>query len=177
MDDDHPHTAYIGLGSNLGDRLGHIVEALQLLIRDGVEVVRCSQLYETEPVGMDSALPFYNGVCEIRTRLTPQELMKLLLQVETALGRDRSRGMDREIDLDLLHYVGVSIDLPGLKLPHPRLQQRRFVLEPWAEIAPDLEIAPLSSTIEELLKAIPAGGPWIRPAGVRPLEVMTEGEP
>ncbi len=178
MDDGHhPHTLYIGLGSNLGPRLERIVEALRLMAREGVEPVLCSQLYETEPVGMDSSRPFYNGVCQAVTRLSPSLVMETLLRVEASLGRDRSRGMDREIDLDLLHYVGVAVDRPGLRLPHPRLQERRFVLEPWAEIAPDLPIPTLDATISGLLRRLPREGPWVRPTGIRPLELAREVRP
>ena len=145
--------AYIALGSNISPRRYHIKRAKELLDKaKGVCIKGCSNLYETEPVGMESSRWFLNGVCEVETALEPLKLMELLLQIEKELGRDRSLGMDREIDLDLLYYDNQILDVEGLTLPHPRLSERLFVLEPWQEIAPNLVVAPWNKTVSNLYK-------------------------
>ena len=113
-----------------------------------IELVRHSSWYETEPLGIDSVHKFINGVAELRTNLSARALMDQLLLVERALGRDRSLGVDRPIDLDILYMEGTVLGhgtcAPGtsargtLIIPHPRICERLFVLEPWAELAPDL---------------------------------------
>jgi 2-amino-4-hydroxy-6-hydroxymethyldihydropteridine diphosphokinase len=134
---------YVGLGSNLGDREGTIRRALEWLAADGkIEVVAVSTLRETDPVGYLDQPRFLNGAAALRTELPPRALLERLQDVERGLGRDRSgqRYGPRTIDLDLLLYGGESVDEPGLEIPHPRLAERRFVLEPLAELDGALEV-------------------------------------
>lgn len=134
--------AYIGLGANLGDREATIRRALQLLKRDDTAVVAVSTLRETEPVGYRDQPRFLNGAAALRTELEPRELLELLLTVERELGRDRSgpRFGPRTIDLDLLLYEGRVVSEPGLDVPHPRLHERAFALEPLLELDERLEV-------------------------------------
>lgn len=134
---------FVGVGANLGDREATIRRALALLDgRPGIEVVAVSSLRETDPVGLVDQPPFLNGAAELRTELSPRELLDELLAVERELGRTRDgpRYGPRTIDLDLLLYGPEAVDGPGLTVPHPRLHERRFALEPLAELAADLEI-------------------------------------
>jgi 2-amino-4-hydroxy-6-hydroxymethyldihydropteridine diphosphokinase len=136
--------AFVGLGSNLGDPQALIAAALELLgSEEGIEVVAVSTLRETDPVGYEDQPRFLNGAAELDTELPPSEILARLLEIERRLGRVRGDGPrfgPRTIDLDLLLVDGVVLDEPGLRLPHPRLQERRFVLEPLAELDPALEI-------------------------------------
>jgi len=136
--------AFVGLGSNLGDSPGLIAAALELLgSEDGIEVVAVSTLRETDPVGYEDQPRFLNGAAELETELQPRDLLDRLLEIEQKLGRIRGAGPrfgPRTIDLDLLLVDGLILAEPGLTLPHPRLQERRFVLEPLAELDPALEI-------------------------------------
>jgi 2-amino-4-hydroxy-6-hydroxymethyldihydropteridine diphosphokinase len=135
-------TAFVGIGSNLGDREDHLRRALDLLAaEERIEVVAVSLLSETEPVGPVEQGPFLNGAVQVSTDLAPRELLERLLEVEQRLGRVRlERFGPRTIDLDLLLYGDEIVDEPGLTLPHPRLHERRFALEPLAELAPDLVV-------------------------------------
>jgi 2-amino-4-hydroxy-6-hydroxymethyldihydropteridine diphosphokinase len=147
---------YIGLGSNLGDREATIRRALELLAADGaIEVEAVSSLRETEPVGYVDQPRFLNGAAALRTELAPRAVLKRLQHVEAALGRDRTgpRFGPRTIDLDLLLYDGVQINEPGLEIPHPRLVERRFVLEPLAELDSTLEV-PGRGSVQALLAAL-----------------------
>lgn len=146
--------AYVGLGSNLGDREATIRAAVEALAAAaGVEVVAVSTLVETEPVGYLDQPLFLNGVAVLETDLPPRGLLGLLLAVEARFGRDRAavpaQG-PRTIDLDLLLYGDAEIDEEGLQVPHPRLHERRFVLEPLREVAPGLEV-PGKGTVEAIL--------------------------
>jgi 2-amino-4-hydroxy-6-hydroxymethyldihydropteridine diphosphokinase len=135
--------AFVGVGANLGDRKRTIREALGLLDADPrIEVVAVSSLRETDPVGYLDQPPFLNGAAELRTELEPHELLDALLAVERQLGRTRDgpRFGPRTIDLDLLVYGDDVVDGPGLTVPHPRLHERRFALEPLAELEPDLVV-------------------------------------
>ena len=147
--------AFVGLGSNLGDPPALIAAALELLgSEEGIEVVAVSTLRETDPVGYEDQPRFLNGVAELDTELPPSELLGRLLEIERRLGRVRgSRFGPRTIDLDLLLVDGVILDEPGLTLPHPRLQERRFVLEPLAELDPALEI-PGRGPVQALLAGL-----------------------
>jgi 2-amino-4-hydroxy-6-hydroxymethyldihydropteridine diphosphokinase len=148
--------AYVGLGANLGDRQATIRRAIELVgAAAGVEVVGVSSLRETDPVGFEDQPRFLNGVLAVETSLRPRELLDLLLEVERALGRTRTgpRFGPRTIDLDLLLYGAEQLDEPGLTVPHPRLHERRFVLEPLAELAPGLEI-PGRGSVEQLLAGL-----------------------
>jgi 2-amino-4-hydroxy-6-hydroxymethyldihydropteridine diphosphokinase len=145
--------AYLGLGANLGDREGTIRLALELLGDDGaVEVVAVSTLRETDPVGFADQPRFLNGVAAVETGLGPRDLLDRLLRVERELGRRRTgpRFGPRTIDLDLLVHGDLVVDEPGLTVPHPRLAERRFVLEPLAELAPDL-LVPGRGRVSDLL--------------------------
>jgi 2-amino-4-hydroxy-6-hydroxymethyldihydropteridine diphosphokinase len=138
-----PVLAYVGLGSNLGDREPAIRRAVELLDEDpGIDVVRLSRLRETDPWGYEDQPRFLNAACVIETRLSPTELLARLLAVERALGRTRDgpRWGPRVIDLDLLLYGGETVELPGLTVPHPRLVERAFALEPLAELDPELRL-------------------------------------
>jgi 2-amino-4-hydroxy-6-hydroxymethyldihydropteridine diphosphokinase len=145
--------AYIGLGANLGpleDTLRRAVELLEA--EDGIEVVAVSSLRETDPVGVVEQPRFLNGAAAVETSLRPKELLDALLRIERALGRvrDGTRWGPRTVDLDLLLYAGDEVDEPGLRVPHPRLLERRFALEPLAELDPELEI-PGRGRVSELL--------------------------
>ena len=145
------HTAYVALGSNLGDKEANLRRALELLIERGVEIVKTSTFISTEPYGVTDQPQFLNGVCEVRTSLEPLELLHTLLDIEREMGRVRLRHWgERNIDLDLLLYEDVVMDTPELKLPHPDMQNRDFVLLPLAEIAPELVHPILQKSIEEL---------------------------
>ena len=147
--------AYVGLGANLGAReetLRHAVERLGEA--EGVDVLAVSSLRETEPVGVVDQPPFLNGAVQLETSLPPRELLDLLVAIERSLGRVRgARWGPRLVDLDLLLYGSEIVDEPGLRIPHPRLHERRFALEPLAELDAWLEIpgrASVSALLAEL---------------------------
>jgi 2-amino-4-hydroxy-6-hydroxymethyldihydropteridine diphosphokinase len=142
--------AYIGLGSNLGDREASIREAARL-----IGSRRLSTIIETEPWGNERQPRFLNAVAELETELEPQALLDLLLGVERQLGRERdgTRWGPRAIDLDLLLYGDRALELPGLTVPHPFLAERLFVLEPLAELAPDA-VVPGLGTVAALLAGL-----------------------
>ena len=143
--------AYIALGSNLGDKEKNLRRALLLLTQQGVEVVRVSSFLSTEPYGVTDQPQFLNAVACVRTSLTPLALLDVLLATELAMGRVRLRHWgERNIDLDLLLYEDVVLDTKRLRLPHPDMQNRDFVLLPLAEIAPELKHPTLQKTIWEL---------------------------
>lgn len=143
--------AYIALGSNLGDKEKNLRRALLLLTQQGVEVVRVSSFLSTEPYGVTDQPQFLNAVACVRTSLAPLALLDVLLATELAMGRVRLRHWgERNIDLDLLLYEDVVLDTPRLRLPHPDMQNRNFVLLPLAEIAPELKHPTLQKTIWEL---------------------------
>ena len=145
------HTAYVALGSNLGDKEANLRKALELLQERGVEIVKTSTFISTEPYGVTDQPQFLNGVREVRTSLVPLALLHTLLEIEQEMGRVRLRHWgERNIDLDLLLYEDVVMDTPELKLPHPDMQNRDFVLLPLAEIAPELVHPILQKSIEEL---------------------------
>jgi 2-amino-4-hydroxy-6-hydroxymethyldihydropteridine diphosphokinase len=148
-------TAFVGIGSNLGDRETHLRTALKALAaEEGIGAVEVSRLRETEPIGPVEQGPFLNGAVKVTTELPPRELLARLLNIEERLGRVRGeRFGPRTIDLDLLVYGDAIVDEPGLTLPHPRLHERRFALEPLAELAPALVVpgrGPVSALLAEL---------------------------
>lgn len=146
--------AFVGLGSNLGDREATILRSLARLQEElELRVVRVSTLRETDPVGYADQPRFLNGVVELETELPARALLGRLLAVERNLGRTRGEGPPlgpRTIDLDLLLYGEATIAEAGLQVPHPRLHERRFVLEPLAELAPDV-VVPGHGPVETLL--------------------------
>jgi 2-amino-4-hydroxy-6-hydroxymethyldihydropteridine diphosphokinase len=147
--------AYVGLGANVGNRRDNLDRAVELLARDrGIRVVAVSTVRETDPVGYVDQPRFLNAVAALDTDLAPRKLLDRLLAVERALGRKRTgpRFGPRTIDLDLLVYGDETVDEPGLTVPHPRLAERRFVLEPLAELAPDL-VLPDGRRIRDLVTA------------------------
>ena len=145
------HTAYVALGSNLGDKEGNLRSALELLEEHGVEVVKVSTFICTEPYGVTDQPQFLNGACEVRTSMTPLALLHTLLKIEQEMGRVRLRHWgERNIDLDLLLYEDVVMNTPELKLPHPDMQNRDFVLLPLAEIASEFIHPVLHKSIDEL---------------------------
>jgi 2-amino-4-hydroxy-6-hydroxymethyldihydropteridine diphosphokinase len=149
------HKAYVGLGANLGEREATIGRAVELLAATpGIEVAAVSTLRETDPVGYADQPRFLNGVAALETELTPRGLLDRLLAVEQELGRVRGEGPrfgPRTIDLDLLLYGDEVVDEPGLVVPHPRLTERRFVLEPLHELDPELTL-PDGRRVADLLR-------------------------
>jgi 2-amino-4-hydroxy-6-hydroxymethyldihydropteridine diphosphokinase len=148
--------AYVGLGANIGSRRATLERALELLgAWDGIEVVAVSSFRETDPVGFLDQPRFLNAAAMLETELPPRELLGRLLAVERALGRTREgpRFGPRTVDLDLLVYGDARLSEPGLELPHPRLHERRFALEPLAELDPRLVVpgrGPVSALLAEL---------------------------
>jgi 2-amino-4-hydroxy-6-hydroxymethyldihydropteridine diphosphokinase len=148
--------AYVGLGANLGDREGAIRRALQLIAAaPGVDVVATSSLSETDPVGYLDQPRFVNAAAAVETSLGPRELLDVLLGIERELGRTRSgpRFGPRTIDLDVLLFGDEVVDEPGLSVPHPRLHERRFALEPLAELDPEL-VVPGRGSVTALLSEL-----------------------
>lgn len=133
-----PHVVYLGLGSNLGDRRGHIGDALRLLGDEAGVVERVSSLVETEPWGFQSPHAFLNACCRLRTDLPPHALLQATQQIERRLGRTRKTRdgayHDRAIDIDILLYDDLALDDPDLTIPHPLMWQRDFVMRPLREI-------------------------------------------
>lgn len=149
---------YLGLGTNLGDRQGHMERALSLLMcRPGIRLLRVSSLYETEPVDVQGSW-FLNTVVEMETSLVPQDLLKTLWQVEEACGRppDRQRGEARVMDVDLLLYGAWIITELNLQVPHPRMHLRRFALVPLVELDPGVVHPGLGIRVDDLLAGLPS---------------------
>ncbi len=148
------HDAYIGLGSNLGRRERYITAALNALQNTrGIEVVKVSKLYETEPVGgPEGQSEYVNAAAHVRTTLSPERLLEVCLEIEKSLGRERSvHWGPRTIDLDLLCYDQEIVATSSLTLPHPLMHERAFVMEPLAEIAPKLMHPVLERTAADIL--------------------------
>jgi 2-amino-4-hydroxy-6-hydroxymethyldihydropteridine diphosphokinase len=159
--------AFIGLGSNLGDRAANLRNAVRgLAATPGIDVIQVSSLYETEPVGGPLQDEYLNAVVEINTLLGHRALFDACMTIEHALGRDRSteeRWGPRPIDLDLLAMGDLVVSDPDLEIPHPRLAERAFVLVPWSEIAPYVTVPGLGAVhdLEERLLVTHT----VRPAG------------
>ena len=154
-------TAYIGLGSNLGDRVLALDRAVKKLKTvEDTRYIALSGLYETSPVGVEGG-QFLNAVAAMETGLGPEELLRTLLGIETAMGRVRGQEMDgwRNIDLDLLLLGNTIVAEKNITVPHPRMLQRRFVMEPLAELAPDLKISLSGITASEAASDLAAQHP------------------
>ena len=147
------HVAYIGFGSNIGDRLAHIQNAIHALSKtEEITLEKISSVYKTDPVGYEAQAQFLNGVAAIQTSLAPLSLLHTLKNIETAIGRKhRIRWGPREIDLDILIYGDMCLQTAKLVIPHPEMHRRRFVLAPLAEIAPDLVHPVLKEGVQTLL--------------------------
>jgi 2-amino-4-hydroxy-6-hydroxymethyldihydropteridine diphosphokinase len=152
-------TAYLGLGSNLGDREKNIAQALELL-GEGGRVVAISPLYETDPVGLTGPL-FLNAVCSFLTELGPHELLSFIKGIEARLGRKPVLS-SRPIDIDILVYGDLAMKSETLTIPHPCLAERAFVLVPLAELAPDLTVPGRGEKVSRLLERVSRAGvrPW-----------------
>ena len=149
---------YIALGSNLDDRQANLETAIESL-GTGIRVLKQSSIYETPPWGYEEQPAFLNMVIKAETRLAPEELLKFIKTLETDLGRKATfRNGPRLIDMDILFYDQSVVDLPGLVIPHPHLQERGFVLVPLAEIAPDLIHPMLRINMRELLSRVDRKG-------------------
>jgi len=147
------HIVFLGLGSNLGDRKGYLRAAIDAIGESAGEVVSISGIYESEPWGFSSEERFLNMVISLKTEPDPETLLKKLMKIESKLGRVRNgKGYSsRTIDIDILLYDDLIIDKPDLKIPHPLIQERRFVLAPLCDIAPDITHPVLKKTFAALL--------------------------
>jgi len=156
-------TAFLALGSNIGDREANLRDAVDRLASDEIHVLRRSSLYETAPQEMLDQPSFLNAVMEVETSLLPMQLLARIREIEREMGRQRIAPKGpRNIDIDILFYGRAVITTQELEVPHPRLAQRRFVLEPLAEIAPDFRHPVTGKTASEILAAL-------EPQGVRRL--------
>jgi 2-amino-4-hydroxy-6-hydroxymethyldihydropteridine diphosphokinase len=150
-------TVYLALGSNIGDRESNLRAAILSLSAAGIAVLRESPIYETEPVGYANQGWFLNMVVEAGTALFPMQLLTRIGKIERALGRVRTvPNGPRTIDIDVLLYANAVVRTPRLEIPHPRMQERRFVLAPLADLVPALRHPVLRQSIRQLLDAAPA---------------------
>lgn len=155
-------TVYLSLGSNLGDRAAHLRQAIEQLKLLG-DVVAVSALYETEPIEFTRQPWFLNCAVKLETEKLPQQLLAAVLRIEGEMGRKRTVDKGpRVIDIDILLLGSAIIDTPQLTVPHPALHERRFVLEPLAEIAPDARHPALQKTVRELRDALAADGQAVK---------------
>jgi 2-amino-4-hydroxy-6-hydroxymethyldihydropteridine diphosphokinase len=147
-------TAYLSLGSNLGDRAGNLRRAVELLASPDILIMRTSSLYETEPQDLHQQPWFLNQVVEIETRYFPMQLLGRIQSIEREMGRRRTVAKGpRVIDIDIILFGNFIIETPRLQVPHPRMPARRFVLEPLAELVPELRHPITRRTVGEMLRA------------------------
>jgi len=152
-------SVYLGLGSNVGDREAELRSAVRRLTSRDLRVTRVSSVYETEPMYKQDQPAFLNAVVEAETELYPMRLLLRVANLELDMGRRREAANGpRNIDIDVLLLESSIVDMPALQIPHPRLHERRFVLEPLAELAPGLKHPKLGKTVTELLALLPAAG-------------------
>jgi 2-amino-4-hydroxy-6-hydroxymethyldihydropteridine diphosphokinase len=148
-------TVYLSLGSNVGDRETHLARARERLTTDDIRILRASAIYETEPRDFPDQAWFLNQVVEVETGLLPKQLLARVQKIERALGRLPTHPQGpRTIDIDILLYGDTILSNPGLEIPHARLADRRFVLEPLAELAADLRHPRTNSTVREMLAQV-----------------------
>ena len=158
-------TAYLSLGSNLGDREANLREAVRRL-RDFSEVVAISSFYETEPVEFTNQPWFLNIAVGLQTDLMPRQLLTAVLKIERDMGRRRLQPKGpRSIDIDILLFGATVVEDPKLVIPHPAMHERNFVLKPLAEIAPGAKHPVLKKSIKELLEDLPQPAPVVRALG------------
>jgi 2-amino-4-hydroxy-6-hydroxymethyldihydropteridine diphosphokinase len=160
-------TVYLAIGSNVGDREANIARALELLGK-ALPGVRVSSLYQTRPLYVTEQPPFLNAAAEVRTRMSPEELLDILQGVEAALGRDRSREIrmgPRTMDLDILLFGERVLETEQLSIPHPRLCERAFALVPLLELAPALRHPATGRPLREALEALGDQGVYSYPRG------------
>jgi len=152
--------AFIGVGSNIGEKIENCIKAISFLNRiEGCSVIKRSSFYKTEPIGYKDQDWFVNCAVMIETELSPYELLKKLKEIELLMGREKGiKWGPRIIDLDILMYEDIVIDEDELTIPHPLMHKRRFVLVPMNEIAPDIEHPVLKKSIKELLRRLPEDG-------------------
>ncbi len=147
------HTVYLLLGGNVGDVAWAFEQAIVRMVEEGLQVHKVGPLFESEPWGMESDRLFLNQLLQAGTSLEPKELLRLLLSIETSLGRKRVHGSisSRQLDLDILFYDDCVLSLPNLIIPHPRLHARRFALLPLCDMVPDFIHPILKKTMQQLL--------------------------
>jgi len=147
--------AYLSLGSNVGDRDRLLARTLERLASGDIRILRVSGVYETEPRDVPDQPWFLNQVVEIETSLFPKQLLARLEKIEIGMGRTRMEAKGpRTVDIDILFYGNAIVSTPGLEIPHPRLPDRRFVLEPLAELAPEFRHPRTRQTVREMLAAV-----------------------
>jgi len=157
---------YLSLGSNLGDRMKNLREALKFLSEEA-DIVAISSVYETEPFGVVNQPAFLNLACQIKSSLSPEELLRLAQGIERKLGRTtNSHNAPRTIDIDIIAYNEIMLNSPELTIPHPGLKERAFVLVPLVEIAPDLRVPPGDKTVARILEELGEETGKVRKVGV-----------
>jgi 2-amino-4-hydroxy-6-hydroxymethyldihydropteridine diphosphokinase len=149
-------SVFVALGSNLGDREAHLEEAVRALASSaGIELLAVSPVYETAPIGPPPQGHYLNAVLRLRTTLAPRALLERQLEIEACAGRERGeRDAARTLDVDLLLFGARVVNEPGLVVPHPRMVERAFVLEPLCDLAPEFRHPTLGLTIEELVRRV-----------------------